>query len=32
LAGYLFLPYQAWVSLASALTYNIWQNNKEKND
>jgi benzodiazapine receptor len=32
LASYLMLPYQAWVTLASLLAYNIWQNNKEKDD
>jgi tryptophan-rich sensory protein len=32
LAGYLFLPYQTWVSLATAITYYIWQNNKEKSE
>merc|ERR1712112_181317 len=27
LAGLLFLPYQAWVSLAMGLTYVIWRDN-----
>jgi len=29
-AGYLFLPYLAWVSLASALTYTIWKENGDR--
>jgi len=29
-ASYLMVPYFAWVSLASALTYSIWQRNKNK--
>ena len=29
-AGLLFAPYLAWVSLASALTYNIWKKNGDK--
>ena len=34
LAGYLFVPYLAWVSLATALTFNILKNNPalEKKD
>ena len=32
LASYLMLPYQAWVTVASALSYSIWQNNKEKDE
>lgn len=31
-AGFLFIPYQAWVTLASCLSYRIWQDNKTKND
>ena len=26
-AGLLFLPYQVWVTLATALTFNIWKEN-----
>ena len=29
-AGLLFLPYQAWVSLATALTYDLWRKNGDK--
>ena len=29
-AGLLFLPYQLWVSLASALTFNIWRMNGDR--
>jgi tryptophan-rich sensory protein len=28
LAGLLFIPYLAWVTFASALTFTIWQNNR----
>ncbi|XP_015904888.1 translocator protein [Parasteatoda tepidariorum] len=31
-AAYLMLPYWAWVTLASALTYSIWRDNKDKED
>ncbi|KAG8177978.1 hypothetical protein JTE90_019989 [Oedothorax gibbosus] len=31
-AAYIMLPYWAWVSLASALTYCIWRDNKDKID
>ncbi len=31
-ASYLFVPYLAWVSFATALTFNIWQRNKIKKD
>ena len=27
LAGYLFIPYMAWLSLASALNYRVWKDN-----
>ena len=27
LAGYLFIPYMAWLSLAVALNYRVWKNN-----
>jgi len=27
-AGLLMLPYIAWLTLASALNYNIWKNNR----
>ena len=27
LAGVLLLPYLAWVSLAAALTFSVWQRN-----
>lgn len=26
-AGYFFIPYMAWISLASCLNYYIWRNN-----
>ena len=29
-AGLLFLPYLAWVSLATALTFNVWRNNGDR--
>ncbi|CAF1144168.1 unnamed protein product [Rotaria sp. Silwood1] len=29
-AAYLLVPYFGWVSLASALTYTIWQRNKDR--
>jgi len=29
-AAYLFIPYLSWVSLATSLTYSIWQRNKNK--
>ena len=29
LAGILLLPYLAWVSLATALTYTVWQRNPQ---
>lgn len=29
-ASYLLVPYLAWVSFASLLTFNIWQRNKGK--
>lgn len=29
IAGLLLLPYLAWVSFATALTYSLWQNNPE---
>jgi tryptophan-rich sensory protein len=28
IAGILFIPYLAWVTFASALTFSIWQNNR----
>ncbi|XP_015904866.1 translocator protein 2 [Parasteatoda tepidariorum] len=31
-AAYLMLPYWAWVTLASSLTYCIWRDNKDKKD
>ncbi|GFS75296.1 translocator protein [Nephila pilipes] len=31
-AAYIMLPYWAWVSLASALTYCIWRDNKDKKE
>ena len=30
LAGYLFVPYLSWVTLATALTYNILKNNPDQ--
>eukprot|EP00241_Pyramimonas_parkeae_P009717 CAMPEP_0114250826 /NCGR_PEP_ID=MMETSP0058-20121206/14915_1 /TAXON_ID=36894 /ORGANISM="Pyramimonas parkeae, CCMP726" /LENGTH=143 /DNA_ID=CAMNT_0001364529 /DNA_START=210 /DNA_END=641 /DNA_ORIENTATION=+ len=30
LAGYLMVPYLAWVSYAGALNLNIWMNNKQQ--
>ncbi len=27
MAGYLFVPYLSWVSLATVLNFNIWKNN-----
>lgn len=27
-AGYLLLPYLAWLGLASALNYTVWRDNK----
>ncbi len=29
-AAYLLIPYISWVSLATSLTYSIWQRNKNK--
>ena len=29
-AGLLFLPYLTWVSLATALSFNIWTNNGDR--
>jgi benzodiazapine receptor len=29
-AAYLLIPYLGWVSLATSLTYSIWQRNKNK--
>jgi tryptophan-rich sensory protein len=29
-SGYLFLPYQTWVTLATALSYCIWRDNGDK--
>ena len=29
-AGLLFLPYLTWVSLATALSFNIWRNNGDR--
>ncbi len=29
-AAYLLVPYFGWVSLATALTFSIWQRNKDK--
>ena len=29
-ASYMLIPYFAWVSFASALSYSIWQKNKDK--
>ncbi|CAM4742915.1 unnamed protein product [Rotaria magnacalcarata] len=29
-ASYLLVPYFGWVSLASTLTYQVWQRNKDK--
>jgi tryptophan-rich sensory protein len=31
-AAYLMVPYLAWVSYATALTFNIWLRNKRKLD
>ncbi|XP_063402911.1 translocator protein-like isoform X1 [Mytilus trossulus] len=31
-AGLLFIPYMAWLTLATALTYRIWKDNKDKID
>ena len=31
-AGYLFIPYMGWLTLATALTYKIWKDNKDKID
>ncbi|XP_046994938.1 translocator protein-like [Schistocerca americana] len=31
IAGYIFIPYMAWLTLATALTYSVWrENSKEK--
>lgn len=32
IAGYLMIPYIAWTSLATALTYVIWRDNKDRGD
>lgn len=29
-AAYLFLPYLAWVSFATPLSFSIWQRNKNR--
>ena len=29
-AGMLFIPYQVWVTLATALTFDIWRKNGDK--
>ncbi|XP_041072316.1 translocator protein-like isoform X1 [Carcharodon carcharias] len=31
-ATYLMVPYMAWLTLASALNYRIWRDNKDKED
>jgi benzodiazapine receptor len=31
-AGYLFVPYLAWVTFATALTASIWKRNKVKSE
>ncbi|ESO87321.1 hypothetical protein LOTGIDRAFT_210696 [Lottia gigantea] len=31
-ASYLLIPYLGWLTLASALTFNIWKNNKDRRD
>ena len=28
LAGYLFIPYITWLSLAVSLNYRVWKNNR----
>nr|CAD7204922.1 unnamed protein product [Timema douglasi] len=32
IAGYILLPYLAWLSVASALNYVIWRDNPEKKE
>ncbi|XP_018321224.1 translocator protein [Agrilus planipennis] len=32
IAGYLFIPYIAWLGLATALNYKIWKDNPEETD
>lgn len=32
IASYLMIPYLGWLSLATALTYNIYKNNPEISD
>ena len=32
LAGYLFIPYLAWLSLAGALNYRVWKDNPSSSD